>query len=109
MHLYADLTRWYHLIDPADDHAPEADGYRALFEREAPGAQTLLELGSGAGNNATHLKGRYRCTLSDLSEDMLRLSGAQNPTCEHVQGDMRTLRLGRTFDVVLVHDAIMYM
>ena len=28
---------------------------------------------------------------------------------EHVQGDMRTLDLGRTFDVVLAHDAIDYM
>jgi len=27
----------------------------------------------------------------------------------HVAGDMRTVRLGRTFDAVFVHDAIMYM
>jgi len=26
-----------------------------------------------------------------------------------VQGDMRTLRLGRTFDAVFVHDAVMYV
>src|ERR687890_445926 len=28
---------------------------------------------------------------------------------EHVEGDMRALRLGRLFDGVLIHDAIMYM
>src|SRR5439155_25548378 len=28
---------------------------------------------------------------------------------EHLVGDMRTLRLGRTFDAVLIHDAIGYM
>lgn len=37
------------------------------------------------------------------------MSRAQNPECEHVPGDMRTLRLGRAFDVVLAHDAIVYM
>ncbi|WP_242342207.1 class I SAM-dependent methyltransferase [Anaeromyxobacter terrae] len=40
---------------------------------------------------------------------MLAQSRALNPECEHVPGDMRGLRLGRTFDAVLVHDAITYM
>jgi hypothetical protein len=109
MHLYEDLAPWYPLIDPTDDHAPEADGYRALLERAVPNARTLLELGSGAGNNASHLIPRYRCTLTDVSEPMLKLSRALNPDAEHVRADMRTLRLGRTFDAVLLHDAIMYM
>jgi hypothetical protein len=40
---------------------------------------------------------------------MLALSRSLNPECEHVQGDMRDLRLDRTFDAVLLHDAVMYM
>jgi len=40
---------------------------------------------------------------------MLQLSRELNPECEHVAGDMRTLRLGRTFDAVFVHDAMVYM
>ena len=40
---------------------------------------------------------------------MLAISTTINPECEHLVGDMRTLRLGRTFDAVLVHDAICYM
>ena len=40
---------------------------------------------------------------------MLTLSQGLNPGCEHVLGDMRTVRLGRTFDIVFVHDAIAYM
>ena len=74
-----------------------------------PRPETLLELGAGAGNNAFHLKNRFRCTLTDLSEEMLSLSREQNPECEHVAGDMRSLALGRTFDAVLVHDAVTYM
>ena len=40
---------------------------------------------------------------------MLALSRALNPECEHLVGDMRTLRLGRAFDALLVHDAVAYM
>ena len=71
--------------------------------------RTLLELGSGGGNNASHLKADFELTLADPSPGMLRVSRALNPECEHVEGDMRTVRLGRTFDGVFVHDAVMYM
>jgi SAM-dependent methyltransferase len=108
--LYGELVPWYWLLDPPDDHLDEAEDYRREFERAGvPPQATLLELGAGAGNNALHLKRRFRCTLTDPSAPMLGLSRAQNPECEHLEGDMRTLRLGRTFDAVLVHDAICYM
>jgi SAM-dependent methyltransferase len=71
--------------------------------------RTLLELGSGGGNNASHLKRDFECTLSDLSPAMLEVSRGINPECVHIAGDMRTLRLGREFDAVFVHDAVMYL
>jgi SAM-dependent methyltransferase len=108
--LYTDLVPWYRLVDPVADHAEEAELYgRALEGAAAFRPETLLELGAGAGNNAFHLKGRFRCTLTDISEGMLGLARQQNPECEVLSGDMRSLRLGRTFDLVLVHDAVMYM
>jgi trans-aconitate methyltransferase len=110
MQLYSNLTPWYRLIDPLEDHLEEAEAYEAAFVRGIDGpAETLLELGSGAGNNAYYLKRRFQCTLADLSEPMLALSREINPDCEHVHGDMRTLRLGRTFDAVFVHDAVVYL
>ena len=108
--LYDELVPWYRLVDPPIDHADEAVAYQAAIERTAsPRPETLLELGAGAGHNALYLKRRFRCTLADLSEGMQALSRELNPECEHVLGDMRTLRLGRTFDAVFVHDAIVYM
>lgn len=108
--LYTELTDWYRLVDPPADHEGEAMSYLAAFERAglAAGA-TLLELGAGAGHNALFFKARYPCTLVELSPAMQALSAELNPECEHVLGDMRTLRLGRTFDAVFVHDAVMYM
>ena len=108
--LYIDLTDWYRLLDPPADHADECAHYLGLFRRAIDGrAETLLELGAGAGNNALFLKAAFACTLTDISEPMRALSKETNPECEHLEGDMRTLRLGRTFDAVLVHDAVCYM
>ena len=108
--LYAELTPWYHLVDPPEDHAEEVACFLEAFARGIVGpAATLLELGSGAGHNACHLKAHFACTLTDISEPMLALSRARNPECEHVTGDMRTLRLERRFDAVLVHDGVTYM
>ncbi|MFL5496654.1 MAG: class I SAM-dependent methyltransferase [Gemmatimonadales bacterium] len=69
---------------------------------------TLLELGAGGGSLAYHLKRHFRLTLTDVAPAMLAVSQALDPKCEHLLGDMRSLRLGRQFDVVLIHDAIMY-
>jgi hypothetical protein len=40
---------------------------------------------------------------------MIEASRRINPECEHLVGDMRTLRLEREFDAVFVHDAVMYL
>ena len=94
MRLYGDLAPWFHLLTAPEDYAAEAERYRALIHRRRARRATLLELGSGGGNNASHLKRHFTCTLSDVSPQMLTLSRELNPECEHVLGDMRTLRLG---------------
>jgi trans-aconitate methyltransferase len=45
----------------------------------------------------------------DRSPGMLKVSQSLNPECEHLLGDMRSVRLNRQFDAVFVHDAIVYM
>lgn len=108
--LYRDLVPWYRLLDPYEDHFNEATSYKENFLRlDLPPNPTLLDLGAGAGNNAYYLVDRFTCTLVDLSSQMLELSREIVPQCERIVGDMRTVRLDRTFDAVLVHDAITYM
>lgn len=107
--LYAELAPWFHLLTSPDDYGEEAARYERLLLAACPGATTVLELGAGGGNNASHLKRRFTCTLTDVSPQMLTLSRELNPECEHVLGDMRTMRLGRSFDAVFVHDAISYL
>ena len=100
--LYSDLAAWWPLMSAPEDYAEEAAFYqRTLLEACERSPRTLLELGSGGGNNASHMKAHFRMTLTDLSPGMLELSRTINPECEHIHGDMRTLRLGRDFDAVL--------
>ena len=109
--LYSELGNWWPLLSPPEDYLDEADFfYHALVTAGLPSEPTLLELGCGGGNNAAHLKAHFASvTLTDVSPQMLAVSRTLNPDCEHVAGDMRTLRLGRAFDVVFIHDAIDYM
>jgi SAM-dependent methyltransferase len=108
--MYSDLAPWFHLLTHPSDYRDEAAFVSRVVDEVGEGtSRTLLELGSGGGNNASHLKARFDCTLTDLSPEMLALSGTLNPECEHLEGNMRTLRLGRTFDVVFIHDAISYL
>jgi len=109
--LYSALADWWPLLSPPEDYVDEAEFFLRLFsEAELPPSPSLLELGSGGGSNAFHLKKHFaQMTLTDLSPHMLAISRTLNPECEHLEGDMRTLRLGREFDVIFVHDAIDYM
>jgi len=108
--LYTDLTQWFHLLTAPEDYAEEAEFFRkAILTVHHVNPDCMLELGSGGGNNASHLKAYFDLTLVDISNPMLEISQQLNPECEHIQGDMRSLRLERDFDVVFVHDAINYM
>ena len=108
--LYRGLAPWWPLFSSPLDYRLETRPYRRLisFHGRQP-AKTLLELGSGGGNNASYLKKWFTMTLVDLSPRMLRVSRKLNPECEHIQGDMRRVRLQRTFDRVFIHDAVMHM
>ena len=110
MRMYSELAPWFHHVTHPDEYADEAARVARLAVAACRGpAKTLLELGSGGGNNASHLKAHFSCTLADVSPDMLAVSRTLNPECEHIAGDMRTLRLEQLFDIVFVHDAIIYM
>ena len=108
--LYDELADWWPLLSAPEDYAEEANYYAStLIDACARPPETLLELGSGGGNNASHLKSRFRMTLVDRSPGMLDVSRSLNRECEHLEGDMRTLRLPREFDCVFVHDAVCYL
>jgi len=108
--LYGEFSSWWPLMSAPEDYEAEATVYASLFKQHVTGdLRTLVEFGSGGGNNASYLKKHFSLTLVDFSPGMLAVSQALNPECEHLLGDMRSIRLGRAFDAVFINDAIMHM
>jgi SAM-dependent methyltransferase len=106
--MYSDLAAWWPLLSPPSHYVEEAVFFWALLKQARPRPRSLLELGCGGGSLAANLKRHLALALVDRSPQMLAVCRATNPECETAEGDMRDVRLGRAFDAVLVHDAIMY-
>ena len=109
-HLYTELASWWPLLSPPDAYQEDALVVHTLLQRALGHApRSLLELGCGSGTLASHLPDGCARVLNDLSPEMLTVAQQRNPTAETVVGDLRSLRLDRTFDAVLIHDAVMYL
>jgi SAM-dependent methyltransferase len=110
MKLYTELAEFWPQMTGPEDFKQEAALFRRVLTKAVkPAPRTVLELGGGSGFVASHLKSRFKMTLVDLSPRMLAISRALSPELELVEGDIRTVRLGRTFDAVFVHDSIAHM
>lgn len=107
--IYGELADWFPLLTPPEDYAEDAAQILALLRATSTReVRTVLELGSGGGHLASQIRAAdpsVVLTLVDRAPAMLAASARLNPQVEHVHGDMFEVRLGRTFDAVLVHDA----
>jgi hypothetical protein len=97
--LYYDLASWWPVISPPSMYAEEAKVYVEMIRSAVSGpVRRVLELGRGGGNNASHMNQAFEMTLVEPAERMRQNSRKPNPECEHISGDMRSVRLGRAFD-----------
>lgn len=70
---------------------------------------TMLHLGCGAGGHDFYFKKHFLVTGVDISQGMLNLARENNPEITYLAGDMRTVKLRKKFDVIIIPDSIMYM
>lgn len=108
--LYSSLASLWLEISPPDEYQEEVASFRLRFQKHGiPDGAEILHLGSGGGSIDFLLKKHYRITGVDSSPQMIAEARKLNPDVAYVEGDMRSVRLSRTFDAVLAHDAISYM
>lgn len=111
--LYDDLAHLWPMLSPPEHYTAEAAVLRGLIEKHLKGSsdqrRSVLELGAGGGHTLVHLADDYDCTAVDLSEPMLENCRRLVPQVQTIVGDMRSVRLNKTFDAVFLHDAIDYM
>ena len=116
LRLYTDLAHLWPVISPPEEYLVEAQEWLDVIRDRldvapSPGQSlpTLLELGCGGGHLLSHLTAYFITEAVDISPQMLEISRRLNPQTLHHVGDMRAFRLGREFDVVVIHDAVNYM
>lgn len=112
--LYNDLAHLWPILSPPEHYTAEAAVLRGLIEKhfkDSPDQRrrSVLELGAGGGHTLVHLADDYDCTAVDLSKPMLENCRRLVPDAQTVVGDMRSVRLNKTFDAVFIHDAVDYM
>lgn len=110
MTVFGKYSRYYNLLYRDKDYAAEADYTDSLIQKFCPGAKTILDLGCGTGQHDFFLSRKgYSLTGIDRSEKMISLArqhlsssdvAAANPLV-FLEGDIRTVRLGRVFDTVI--------
>lgn len=108
--LYGDLAWLWPIISLPAEHIRENEEFaRMIRERSPDPVRTLLHLGCGGGHDDFTLKRHFQVTGVDLSTAMLEKVKQLNPELEYHLGDMRTIRLVKTFDSVIIGDSIGYM
>jgi len=108
MTVFGNYSRYYDLLYKDKDYLSEAEYVDRLIKKYAPAAKTILNLGCGTGKHDFLLAEKgYEVAGVDMSEDMLAIANAQLTTLnlqsaiQFTQGDIRTIRLSRTFDVII--------
>lgn len=107
---YAEM---YDALYAAKDYERECDRIQAAFHHTSRDVRSVLDLGCGTGNHAIPLARRgYRMLGVDRSEGMLQRARAKvtqrgGANAEFVLGDLRDVRLGRSFDACIAMFAVL--
>ncbi len=108
--LYKDLAWTWPIISPPEEYSEESERIKdVILKYSRIPVKTLLNLGCGGGHVDSVLKKYFKITGTDISRNMLKLAKKLNPEVTYLQGDMRSLKLNKRFDAVLIHDSINYM
>ncbi len=101
-------AKYYNLLYRDKDYSAEADYIEGLIKKHVPGAKSILDLGCGTGRHDLLLAEKGFSIMGvDLSEEMLSAANSQlqgRSTLRDVNflcGNIQSVRIGRTFDVVL--------
>lgn len=105
MSVFKDYSKYYNLLYKDKDYVGETNYVIDIIKRHSPAAKRILNLGCGTGNHdfIFNEKG-FHVTGIDLSHDMVAVANErknENNTIDFLQGDVRTLNLNKTFDVVM--------
>ncbi len=105
MEVFKEYSKYYNLLYKDKDYQKEVDYIISIIKQYNPSAQSILNLGCGTGKHDFFLSQKgYTVTGIDLSETMIseaKKYATNNTNLDFSQGDIRTIRLGKKYDVVV--------
>jgi SAM-dependent methyltransferase len=97
---YTRRPELYDLEYSFKDYEGECARIEEIVRERAPKARTLLDVACGTGKHLACLRTRFACEGVDLDPGLLGVARGRLGDVPLHEGDMRTLDLGRRFDVV---------
>ena len=99
--LYGELAKYYDLIYSFKDYKRESVRIKALVSKyKMSEGKELLDVACGTGQHLEYLKDEFSCMGVDISNEMLEVAMKNVEGVVFKQADMRTLSLGKEFDVI---------
>jgi ubiquinone/menaquinone biosynthesis C-methylase UbiE len=100
--LHNKFAKYYDRVYSFRDYLDEAVRLQNLIIKYLEsGGNSLLDVACGTGLHLKHLKDDFSCTGVDISKSMLRIARKNVKGVTFKEADMKTLRLGKQFDVIL--------
>jgi ubiquinone/menaquinone biosynthesis C-methylase UbiE len=108
--MFTESAAFYDLLYRFLDYEEAVRRLDAILERQAPQAQTLLDVGCGTGRHLELLRERYRVEGLDINPVMLETARRRLPGVGLHEADMADFSLARRFDVIVsLFSAIAYV
>lgn len=105
MAVFKDYSKYYNLLYKDKNYYAEVDYIINLIQSHQSNSSTILNLGCGTGNHDFIFENRgFQVTGVDLSQDMIDVANSKKTNDSNLvflKGDIRDVRLNKTFDVVM--------
>jgi ubiquinone/menaquinone biosynthesis C-methylase UbiE len=99
--LHNQLAEYYDRVYSFKDYLDEAVRLQNLIIKYLEsGGNSLLDVACGTGLHLKHLRDDFSCTGVDVSKSMLKIARKNAKGVTFKEADMKTLRLGKQFDVI---------
>ena len=100
--LHSKLAKYYDRLYSFKDYLDEAVKLQNLIIKYLEsGGNSLLDVACGTGLHLKYLKDDFSCTGVDISKSMLKIARKNAKGVIFKEADMKNLRLGKQFDVIL--------
>ncbi len=107
---YNELAWTEPILAPPESCREEIENYCLVIRKHSQiESSTLLHLACGAGSYDYTFKKHFQVTGVDLSGAMINVAKKINPEVDYLEGDMRSVNLGKPFDAVVIPESIGYM